>query len=112
MAIQLRISRAQHEEPRLGRVFPIEEDYNAQATLKRLVPHHGGIQMHMRFLGPRAEVLEPVQGLEVDLPIIFTPGPTSLWVRTGIEKPAVGVAPQSGDRVQLKAADCINVFLL
>src|SRR5919202_2232732 len=112
MAIQLRISRAQHEEPRLGRVFPIEEDYNAQATLKRLVPHHSGIQMHMRFLWPRAEVLEPVQGLEVDLPIIFAPCPTSLRVRTGIEKHTVSVAPQFGDGVQMETNDFIYIFLL
>ena len=86
MTIEVRISRAQDDETRLGRVFPIDEDHKAHATPQRLVPHHGGIQMHMRFLGSRAEVLEPVQGLEVDLPIIFTPGPTSLWVRTGVEK--------------------------
>ena len=61
MTIQIRISRAQHDETRRGRVFPIEEDHNAQATLKRLVPHHGGIQMQMRFLWPRAEVFETVQ---------------------------------------------------
>src|SRR5215831_7556933 len=112
MAIQLRISRAQNDETRLGRVFPIEEDHQSQATLQRLVPHHGGIQMHMRFLWPRAEVLEPVQGLEVDLPIIFTPGPTSLRVRTGIEKHAVGVAPQFGDGVETEADDFINILLL
>src|SRR5215468_7850420 len=29
----------------------------------------------------------------------------SLWVRTGVEKHAVGITPQSGDRVQLKADD-------
>src|SRR5215510_375067 len=112
MAIQIRISRAQNDETRLGRVFPIEEDHQAQATLQRLVPHHGGIQMHMRFLWPRAEVLEPVQGLEVDLAIIFTPGPTALRVRTGVEEPAVRVASQFGDGVQLEADDFINIFLL
>jgi hypothetical protein len=68
--------------------------------------------MHMRFLWPRAEVLEPVQGLEVDLPIIFTPYPTALRVRTGIEKQAVSVAPQFGDGVQMEADDFINIFLL
>src|SRR5215510_13563766 len=112
MAIQTRISRAQNDETWLGRVFPIEEDHQAQATLQRLVPHHGGIQMHMRFLWPRAEVLEPVQGLEVDLAIIFTPCPTSLRMRTGVEKHAVSVAPQFGDRVQLEADDFINICLL
>src|SRR5206468_10570245 len=90
----------------------IEEDHNAQATLKRLVPHHGGIQMHMRFLWPRAEVLETVQGLEVDLPIIFTPCPTALWVRPGVEKHAVSIAPQFGDGVQIETDDFINIFLL
>src|SRR4029434_7484692 len=112
MTIQSRISRAQHDETRLSRVFPIEEDHNAQATLQRLVPHHGGIQMQMRFLWPRAEVFETVQGLEVDLPIIFTPCPTSLRVRTGVEKHAVSVAPQCGDGMQMEADDFINVFLL
>src|SRR5437870_1257464 len=112
MTIQSRISRAQHDEPRLGRVFPIEEDHKAQATLKRLVPHYGGIQMHMRFLWPRAEVLETVQGLAVDLPIVFTPCPTALRVRTGVEKHAVSIAPQFGDGVQIEADDFINIFLL
>ena len=68
--------------------------------------------MQMRFLWPRAEVLETVQGLEVDLPIIFTPCPTSLRVRTGVEKHAVSVAPQFGDGVQIEADDFINIFLL
>ena len=48
MAIQLRISRAQNDETRLGRVFPVQEHHNTQATLQRLVPHDGGIQMQMR----------------------------------------------------------------
>src|SRR4029450_1887652 len=112
MTIQIRISRAQHDETRLGRVFPIEQDHKAQATLQRFVPHHGSIQMQMWFLWPRAEVLEPVQGLEVDLSIIFAPCPTSLRVRTGVEKHAVGVAPQFGDGVETEADDFINIFLL
>src|SRR5262252_5437015 len=112
MPVQPRISRAQHDETRLGWVFPIEKDYKAQATLQRLVPHHGGVHMHMRFLWPRAEVLETVQGLEVDLSIIFTPCPTALRVRTGVEKPAVGVAPQFGDGVQMEADNFINIFFL
>src|SRR5215468_59919 len=112
MSIQLRISRAQYDETRLGRVFLIEQDHKTQATLQRLVPHHGGVHMHMRFLWPRAEVLESVQGLKVDLPIIFAPCPTALRVRTGVEKPAVGVAPQFGDGVQMEADDFINVFFL
>jgi hypothetical protein len=53
-----------------------------------------------------------VQGLEVDLPSIFAPCPTSLRVRTGVEKHAVGVAPQFGNGVQIEADDFINVFLL
>src|SRR5215813_1057785 len=68
--------------------------------------------MHMRFLWSRAEVLESVQGLEVDLAIIFTPGPTALRVRTGVEEPAVRVASQFGDGVQLEADDFIKIFLL
>src|SRR5437660_323143 len=112
MTVQLRISRAQNNETRLGWVFPVEEHHNAQTTLKRLVPHHSGIQMQMRFLLHGSEILKTAQGLEVDLPIIFAPGPTALWVRTGVEKLAVGVAPQSGDRVQIEANDFINIFLL
>src|SRR5262249_9091649 len=112
MAIQLQIRRAQNNETWLGRVFSMEEDHKAPATLKRLVPHHGGIQMQMWFLWPRAEVLETTQVLEVDLPIIFTPCPTSLRVRTGVEKHAVSVAPQFGDGVQMEADNFINIFLL
>jgi hypothetical protein len=109
--MKLWISRAQNDETRLGRVFPVEEDHNAQATLKCLVPHHGGIQMQMRFLSPGAEVLETAQDLEVHLPIIFAPCSTSLRVRTGIQKPAVGIAPQVGDGVQIEADDFIQIFL-
>src|SRR5256884_2021161 len=112
MTSQVRISRAQNDETRLDRVFPVQKDYNAHATLKCLVPHHGSIQMQMRFLCPRSEVLETAQDLEVDLPIIFAPCPTSLRMRTGVEKPAVGIAPQFGDRVQIEADDFINIFLL
>src|SRR6266516_174328 len=66
----------------------------------------------MRFIFPCAEVLETAQVLEVDLPIIFASSPTSLRVRTGVEKQAVGVAPQFGDRVQIETDDFINIFLL
>src|SRR5437016_11790682 len=66
----------------------------------------------MRFLRPRAEVLETAQVLEVDFPIILPPCPASLRVRTGVEKQAVGVAPQFGDRMQIEADDFINIFLL
>src|SRR5215217_6743526 len=66
----------------------------------------------MRFICPRAEVLETAQGLEVDLPIILAPCPASLRVRPRIEKHAVSVAPQLGDRVQIEADDFINIFLL
>src|SRR5262245_19809223 len=112
MAGQIRISRAQNNETRLGWVFPVEEHHKAQATLKRLVPHHRGIQMQMRFLLHGAAGFETAQGLEVDLAIIFAPCPTSLRVRTGIEKHAVGVAPQFGDGMQIEAGDFINIFLL
>src|SRR5215468_3714914 len=66
--IQLRVSRAQNNETRLGRVFPVEEHYKAQATLQRLVPHHSGIQMQMRCLFHGTEVLETAQVLEPKLP--------------------------------------------
>src|SRR4029453_2077033 len=103
MTIQRRISRAQNDETRLGWVFPTEEDHNAQATLKRLVPHHGGIQVQMRLIFSCAEVLETAQGLKVDLPVILALCPASLRVRIGLEKQAVGIAPQLGDRVKLAA---------
>ena len=112
MPIQIRISRAQYDETRLGRVFPIEEDDNTQATLKRLVPHHGGIQMHMRLIFSCAEIFKTAQVLEVDLPVIFAPCPTALRVRAGVEKHAVSVAPQFGDGMQIEADDFINIFLL
>src|SRR5438132_9252088 len=43
MAIQIRISRAQNDKTRLGRVLPVQENHNTQATLQRLMPHDGGI---------------------------------------------------------------------
>src|SRR6478672_5428478 len=66
----------------------------------------------MRLICSCAEVLETAQVLEVDLPSIFAPCPTALRVRTGVEKPAVGVAPQCGDGMQIEADDCIHIFLL
>jgi hypothetical protein len=112
MTMQLRISRAQHNDPRLGRVLPVEEHHQAQATLQRFVPHPGSIQRQRRFICYGSEVLETVQGLEVDFPVILPPCPASLRVRTGVEKEAVGVAPQLGDRMQIEAADFITIFLL
>src|SRR4029450_12358197 len=112
MTIQLRISRAQNDETRLGWVFPIEEDHNAQATLKRLVPHHRGIQVQMRLIFSCSEVLETAQGLKVALPVILALCPASLRVRTGGEKHAVCIAPQLGNRVQIEANDSTNLILL
>ena len=66
----------------------------------------------MRRICSCAEVLEAAQVLEVDLPVILPPCPTALRVRAGVEKPAVGVAPQFGDGVQIEADDFINIFLL
>src|SRR5215475_5417833 len=112
MTIQFRISRTQNDETRLGRVFPVQEHHKTQATLQRLVPHDGGIQVQMRLIFACAEVLETAQVLEVDLPSIFAPCPTALRVRTSIEKQAVGVAPQFGDGMQIETDDFINIFLL
>src|SRR5262252_9457842 len=76
------------------------------------MPHHGGIQVQMWLICSWAKVLEPAQVLEVDLPVILPPCPPALRVWTSVEKPAVGVAPQFGDGVQLKAHDFIYIFLL
>src|SRR5678815_5824910 len=111
MAVQLRISRAQNNETRLGWVFPVQEHHQAQAPLQRLVPHDGGIQVQMRLIFSCAEVLETAQVLEVDLPSIFAPCPTALRVRSRVEKAAVSVAPQFGDRMQIEADDFINCLL-
>src|SRR6267143_4001284 len=112
MTIQLRIRRAQNDETRLGRVFPVQENHKTHATLQRLVPHDGGIQVQMRLLFAYAEVLETAQVLEVDLSSIFTPCPAALRVWPGVEKHAVGVAPQFGDRMQIEANNFLNIFLL
>jgi hypothetical protein len=112
MIMQSRIRRAQHEATRRGRIFPMEEDHQAQATLKRLVPHHGGRQMPLRVFWPRAAVLETVQGLAGDLPILLTPCPTSLRVRTGGEKHAVSVAPPWGEGMPREADAFLTLFLL
>jgi hypothetical protein len=76
------------------------------------VPHDGGRQVEMRLIFSCAEVLETAHVLAVDLSSLCALGPTSFWVWTGGEKQAVGVAPSSGDRVQLEADDFINIFLL
>ena len=112
MTMQLWIGRAQNNKTRLGWVFPVEEHHQTQATLQRFMPHHGGIQVQMRLICSWAKILETASVLEVDLSVILALCPTSLWVRTGVEKYAVGVAPQLGDRVQTEADDCINIFLL
>src|SRR5262245_33436157 len=110
--MQLRISRAQNDATRLGWVFLVEQDHDTQATLQRLVPCDGGIQMQMRLLFSGAEVLEKAQVLEVDLASIFASCPAALRVRSGVEKHAVGVAPQFGARMQMEADDGIDIFLL
>jgi len=66
----------------------------------------------MRFIGHGAKVLETAQGLEVDLAVLFAPCPASLRVRTSVKKPAVGVAPQFSDGMQLEADNFIQIFLL
>jgi hypothetical protein len=112
MTIQLWSSRAQNDETPLGRVFPVEEDHQAQATLKCFVPHHGSIQMPMWFFCPGSEVLERAQGLDVNRSIICAPGPTALRVWTGGETPAVGLVPACSDGVPIEADHFIQVLLL
>jgi hypothetical protein len=106
------IRSAQNAAPPLGRVVPVEEDPKAPATRKRVVPHHGRIQMPMGCFGPGSEVLEPAQGLDVTLSILCAPGPTALRVRTGVENHAVGVAPPCGAGVQIEADNVSQVCLL
>jgi hypothetical protein len=79
------IRRAPDNAPRLGRVFPVEEPHEAQATLKRLGPHHSGLQMEMGCLFPGAESLETAQGLAGDLPVVLPPGPAALRGQSGGE---------------------------
>src|SRR5215211_5850721 len=92
--------------------LPVEDDHKAQATLKRLVPHHGGIQRQRRFIVHGAKIRATAHGLEVDLAVIFAPCPTALRVQTRGEKPPVRVAPQLRNRVPLKADDLIKICLL
>ena len=66
----------------------------------------------MRFIVHGAKILETAHGLEVDLAVIFAPCPTALRVQSGVEKQAVGVAPQFGDGVQIEANDFIKICLL
>src|SRR5580765_1083112 len=107
MAIQLWSRRAQNDETWLGRGLPVQEHHKTQATLQRLVPHDGGIQVQMRLIFACTEVLETAQVWEVDLPSICAPCPTALRGQSGVEKHAVGVAPQFGDGVQMEANDFI-----
>ena len=58
MTMQLRISRAQHDATRLGRVFPVQKHHKTQAPLQRRVPHDGGIQVQMQLICSGAESLE------------------------------------------------------
>ena len=112
MTMQSRISRAQHDEPRLGRGLPVQEPHKRHATLQRLVPHDGGLEVQRRLIFACAEILETASVLDVDLPGILAPCPTALRVRTGGETPAIGVAPQRGDRVQSEADDFSTLLLL
>jgi hypothetical protein len=106
------LGRSKNDEAWLDGVCPVEEDPQAPATLKRLVPHHGRIQRQLWCIGHRAKVLATAQGLEVDLAVIVAPGPASLRVRTRVEQPPVRIAPPCGDGVQLTADDFIKLLLL
>jgi hypothetical protein len=110
--MQIGIDRSKNDEAWLDGVFPVEEDHQAQATLKRLVPHHGSLQRQMGCIVHRAKVLDTAQGLEVDLAVICAPGPASLRVRTRVEKPTGRIAPPCGARVQRKADDFSTIVLL
>src|SRR5215470_4241591 len=63
-------------------------------------------------LSQRPQRVEPAQVLPIDFTVILASRPFALGVRTGIEKQAVGVAPQFGDGVQIEADDFITIFLL
>jgi hypothetical protein len=105
------VGRSQNDDAWLGWVFPVEEDHKAQAKLKRLGPHHGGIQMQMRCTVHSAKVRETAQRLEVDLAVICAPCPAALRGRTSVAKPTVRLAPPCGERVQRKADDFRKLFL-
>src|SRR5262245_12491841 len=81
-------------------------------TCRTLAPDHGGRQRHMRLILPGAEVLATAPVLEGHLAVLCASCPASLRMRTGVEKPAVGVAPPFGAGVPLAADDCIKIFLL
>ena len=112
MTIQIRISRAQHDEPRLGRGLPGQAHHQTQATLQGLVPHDCGLQGQMRLLLSGAALLETAPVWAVALPRIVAPCPTALRVRTGGEQHAVGVAPPLGTRMPSEPDDFSTIFLL
>jgi hypothetical protein len=68
--------------------------------------------MQMFRLRHGAEGLKAAAVLNIDVAIILTPRPAALWVRAGVEKPTVGVAPQLSNRVQVETDSFIKVFLL
>src|SRR5215510_5666323 len=68
--------------------------------------------MDMRFLLQRAEGLETVQVLKVDLAIILAPPPPSFGMRTRIEKQTIGVVSQFGDGMELQGYHFLKVLLL
>jgi hypothetical protein len=112
LTMQSRIRRASNNETRLGWVFPVPAYHKTPATLQRLGPYDGGIQVQMWLIFACPEVLDTAPIWAIDLPSICAPGPTALRVRTGGEQPAGGGAPQCGDRLPLEADDFIKILRL
>jgi hypothetical protein len=111
-AVEDQIRGSQHDVARLGWGFPVDNHHEAQLAFESDMPDDGRIQMQMIHLRQRAEGLKAAEVLKIDFALILTPRPTALWVRAGVKKPTVGVAPQLGNRMQGETDRFIQVFLL
>src|SRR5581483_193897 len=111
-SVQPQVGRRQNDVTRPGRVFPINEDDHPQFPLERPVPDDGRVEMEMRFVCQRPEVLKPAQVLPVDLAVVLALAPAPPRMRFGVKEQTVGITTQFGDRVQSETDDFVNVFLL
>ena len=112
VTVQSQVGRGEENRARLGRVFLIDQHHHTQTPLEGDVPDQRRIHLHMGGLGQCPQSVEAAQVLPVDFAVILAARPFALGMRTGREKPAVGVAPQFGNGVQIETDDFINIFLL